>query len=60
MPISASDVAPPARIDWPAMEEGKKSCSRPMNHARVGIVPLHAAKVQVGLEKAHHRKQGIA
>jgi hypothetical protein len=40
VPASTRAVAPPARIDWPAIELGKNCRNLRMNQLRVGIVPL--------------------
>ncbi len=39
-PFSAREVAPPARIDWPATELSKKKRRRLMKNDRVGTWPL--------------------
>ena len=39
-PCSAREVAPPARMDWPAMSLSKKVRSRLMKKSLVGTVPF--------------------
>ena len=39
-PFSASDVAPPARRDCPAVSESKNRCKRLIKKERVGMTPL--------------------
>jgi len=38
-PASAREVAPPARMDWPAISDGKKQRNLLMNQECVGMVP---------------------
>ena len=44
VPASVSVVAPPARIDCPAIDVGKKQRRQPMNQYRLGIVPLERSQ----------------
>ena len=43
-PFSASDVAPPALMDWPAMSRSKKRRRREMKNWRVGMAPLEVSQ----------------
>ena len=57
VPHSAKAVALLARIDWPAMEFGKKCRRCVMNHIRVGMVPLVCSHSSGLLRKSRSREQ---
>jgi hypothetical protein len=54
-PFSAKEVAPPARMDWPAMSLLKKSLMRRMKKDREGREP--SARSQRSEEKGNNRSR---